>query len=571
MKEMSGQDRQNDGDALARRKRIAKSVGRVVGPLSGVFWTLVFITLLRTGYLSWIGITVGALFAGSAVASPILGWAGKRRLRWVTPGVHFGILALFLLSGVKAALWPRDDAWHPYRFDDELAAIEAKRAVPDAENAAHRYDALFARMDENDEPNFIFSGVVVRDELGTRPWRGEDYPQASQWLDSQAGLINELLEIGWMEKCRWPVQADTYDAYTVPYRKLNHSMKLLWAAGNRDLGEGRLDKALTEYFCILRIADHLHQQPSIVDSLTAFGHERFVLPMLRYVLVQSDLSAEKVAGIASRLPPAADSWPEEWERLSEFEKLRYMNLLGRLYEVDDKGTIRFAPVPAISPQDKQERGRGFPRLYWLMTMPRDPHRVRGMVDKYFAVFDPVVRSEYLPQTEEAEELSFGVPDAARAMCNFYRWFWETACFNERTYTEHRRLRDLGITARRGTWLVLGLRCYHDTHGAWPQTLDVIAEYVPAEAFVDPTAGGPFAYVLDGEGFKLYSKGDNRIDDGGRRGYVKALHKSEDDISMWPPPPPAEPPDKESLREELEAIYGKDWVEANVKDKGSDKR
>jgi uncharacterized pyridoxal phosphate-containing UPF0001 family protein len=40
---------------------------------------------------------------------------------------------------------------------------------------------------------------------------------------------------------------------------LNHSVKLLLAAGNRDLGEGRVAEALTKYFCILRIADHLHQ------------------------------------------------------------------------------------------------------------------------------------------------------------------------------------------------------------------------------------------------------------------------------------------------------------------------
>jgi hypothetical protein len=100
---------------------------------------------------------------------------------------------------------------------------------------------------------------------------------------------------------------------------------------------------------------------------------------------------------------------------------------------------------------------------------------------------------------------------------------------------------------------------------------MIAEYVPAEAFVDPMTSEAFVYALDGDSFRLYSRGINRADDGGRHGYVKALDKLEDDLSMWPPPPPPEPPDEESLREELESIYGKDWVEAHFKDKGSDKK
>jgi len=572
MKEMSEQDRRNDGDARARRQRIAMCVFRVVALLAGAFWMLVFIAALRTGYLSRIGITVGALLAGSVVASPILGWAGRRRPELICNGVHLGIVALFILSGARTLLWPGDSAtWRPYRFDDELAAIEAKRAIPDSENAARRYDAVFAERDEEDEPNFIFSGVTVRDELGSRPWKGDDYPQAAQWLDSQSGQIEKLLEIGRMEKCRWPVQADTYDDYTVAHRKLNHSVKLLWAAGNRDLGEGRITEALEKYFCILRMADHLHQQPSMVDSLTAFGSERFVLQMIRYVLAQSSLSAQNIAEIANRLPPATDPWPQEWETLSEFEKLRYMNLLGRLYEVNDNGAVSFAADFVISPKDRERTGK-IPRLYWLMSMPRDPHGVRGMADTYFAEFDAIVRSQGLPPIERHRETTWeSWADFAKMACNFYRWGAETLFFNGGDYIKYREARRPAITARRGAWLVLGLRRYRDAHGVWPQTLDAISEDVPAEAFVDPTAGEAFVYALDGDGFKLYSKGINRIDDGGRHGYVKALDKFEDDIPLWPPPPLTEPPDEGSIKKELQDIYGKDYVEATFQDKGSDKR
>ena len=178
----------------------------------------------------------------------------------------------------------------------------------------------------------------------------------------RADIIGRLLAIGQMEKCRWPVQADTYDEYTVPYKKLRRGMLLLIAAGNRDLGESRVADALTKYLCTLRIADHIHQQPSTVDSMTSFGCERDGLLMIRYMLVQSRLSNEDIAEIAKHLPPAADPWPEDRARLLEQEKLHYMNLLGRVYEVNKDGAIRFTTDLVISPKDGKESLRISPAL-----------------------------------------------------------------------------------------------------------------------------------------------------------------------------------------------------------------
>lgn len=576
MQKMPERDRESDQDRRAGRKRIARTIGRVIELLAGAVWLLLFIAVLRTGYLSWIGIAVGTLLAGSAVVSPLFGWAGKKRLGWVGFVVHVGFVALLILSGVRAMYRSGDnDAWHPYRFDGELAAIEAKRAVPDAENAALRYDALFARMDGNDEPNTIFSGVTVRDEFGTRPWKSVDHPQTSRWLDSQTGLIDELLEIGTMEKCRWPIHADADAGDAVPRKELRRGVQLLVACGNRDLGEDRIESALIKYFCVLRIADHLGQQTSTMDYLTAFGCEISAQQMIRHVLIESHLPVGLIAKIADHLPPVTDPWPQEWEALSEAERLRYMNLLGRLYEINDRGTVRFTtdlmPVFVDKFQsDDRDWTFKIPPLYWLMTMPRDPQAVHRLVDEYFAAFDPMLTSEHMPQTE-ADGLPPLLPELPRMFCNPYRWLWELTTFNDVEYAQYRRHLATGVVSRRGTWLVIGLRRYRDAHGAWPEGLDAVAEYVPAEALVDPMSGGAFVYVLDGDGFRLYSKGVNRIDEGGRYGYVKALDMSQDDIALWPPVPPPKPADEESRKKELEDIYGKDFVEAHLKHKGSDKR
>ncbi len=578
MEEMSELGRQTDA-IRTRRRRVVENVACIVGLLAAAFWLLVFAAVLRTGYLSRIGLTIGAIFCGSAMFSPIPGWVGRKRLGLVLLGVHIGMIVLAAIVCLSTSLGPQDTgAWRPYRFDDELAAIEAKRAVPDADNAARRYDSVFAGLDLADQPDFLFAGSFLRAEFGQHPWKAYDHPQVSDWLDSQSRIIEGLMAIGGIEKCRWPVQADTYDAYTVPYEKLRRSALLLIAAGNRDLGEGRVTEALAKYFCALRIADHLHQQPSQVDSLAGYYYEGVALRMMRQVLVQSSLSETDLAQIAGHLPPAADPWPEEWQRLSELEKLHYMNLLGRLYEVDEEGHVRFARKIVISPRNEREQRNPtrIPRLYWLMSMPRDPHAVRGIVDKYFATFDHRVGSSRSPQpAQEKRPPRVSVNDLSKAICNIHRWGLETMFFNERECVRHRRWCVPSFAARRGTWLILGLRRYHDAHGAWPRTLDAISEYVPAEAFVDPTNDEAFVYVIDDDGFRLYSKGPNRIDEGGRSGHVRASKKVEDDIWIWPPPAPKPPEDEltdDEVRKQMEQIYGKEYVETYMKKgKGSDKQ
>jgi hypothetical protein len=582
MDKKSEQNRLAGHGVLTRRQRIALAAFRVLGLVGGIFCLLVFLTVMRVGYLSSIGITLGALLTVPAIMGSVAGLAGRKRLEKLLSSVCVGTIIMIAIAGVLAFSRPQDSGtWHPYRFDGELAAIEAKRAVPDTENAAPRYEAVFRQTDERDEPNCLFTGTSrLRGEFQKQPWKSSDHPEASAWLDSRSQAIDTLLEIGRLEKCRWPVQADGSDKYTVPYGNLRHCTLLLIAAANRDLGEGRTSDALTKCLCTLRIADHIRQQPSQVDCFTGFGCEGNGLQIIRDLLVQYNLSDEDIARIAAHLPPAADPWPEEWARLLEHEKLHYMNFLGRLYERDDQGHVRFATRLALSAKDEQKRkdANNTDRLLWvrwLMTMPFDPHGVRSIADGYFTEVERLATAQHLPRMVRHEgHARPSWSDFAKAWRNAYRWGAETFFFNEHEYVEHRQRRTSYIAARRRTWLVLGLRRYRDAHGAWPQSLDTVSKYVPPEAFFDPTAEGPFVYAPDGDSFRLYSRDLNGIDEGGRRRYVKALHKSEDDIPIWPPPAP-EPEDKlteDELLKQMEQIYGKEYVETYMKkDKGSDKQ
>jgi hypothetical protein len=106
MEEMSEQDRQARDAKLARRKRIVVGVARAVGLVAVSFWLLVFLIVLRTGYLSRIGIAVGLLYLMPGLAAPLVGFAGKRRLEAFLSWLHTGQPLLVALVVGLVSVWP---------------------------------------------------------------------------------------------------------------------------------------------------------------------------------------------------------------------------------------------------------------------------------------------------------------------------------------------------------------------------------------------------------------------------------------------------------------------------------
>jgi len=529
-------EQQTANTTRSKRRRKLETIARILDLLLTSALVLVFIKVVLVAYLSWIGIAVGAFFVGLMVASSVLGLAGKKRLKRGLNWLWGGAVILVAVTVLAVLLWPEGNStWKPYSFDEKLAALEAKRAVPDQDNAAFRYESVFAAIDVNDRPrSFLRKDGAVRDELSGSPWKGVDYPEVSRWLDSQSEQIDQLLRIGKMEKCRWPVQADTYDEYTVPYKPLRHSVQLLVTAANRDLGEGRLERALAKYFCLLGIADHLYQQTQILDFHVGSSYERTAMQMIRRALVQGDLSVRDIDLVGKHLPPAADTWLQHWPGVLEFEKLRYMNLLARFYEVNEKSDVRLiaAFAPLLEDEQVEEHAARIDRLwqiYHLMHMPSDPQALQDMANRHFARFDRLLEPGYPPQAKAEEELFAISPNSMiKAICNTYRWAVEMMFFGECEYVELHHLHATQMAQRRGTWLVLALCKYRDMHGQWPETLDLISEYVPPEAFLDPTNGDKFVYRRDGDNFNLYGRGPNKIDEGGR-----FLSEGGDDWLIWP--------------------------------------
>lgn len=69
---------------------------------------------------------------------------------------------------------------------------------------------------------------------------------------------------------------------------------------------------------------------------------------------------------------------------------------------------------------------------------------------------------------------------------------------------------------------------------WPDLLSEIRDGSPEELFVDPTNNDSFVYKLTEDGFTLYSKGKNGIDEGGEYKGAWPENPKPDDLLIWPP-------------------------------------
>lgn len=61
---------------------------------------------------------------------------------------------------------------------------------------------------------------------------------------------------------------------------------------------------------------------------------------------------------------------------------------------------------------------------------------------------------------------------------------------------------------------LALGAYRDAHGSWPNVLTDLSPEILKVVPPDPYVDAPFVYRVEADGYRLYSVGENRVDDGG---------------------------------------------------------
>jgi len=344
-------------------------------------------------------------------------------------------------------------------IDEQLAAIEAARAIPDSKNAAILYDQLLQNPNAsiNDQSELLGQDVVV---TRNQTWIESDYPKLAVWIKDHQWLTNELVRITQLEKCRFPLIVEPYRIIQV--KRLSTMRKwafFLCQAANYDIGEGRIDDAITKWQCLIQIGKHLSQQSQLIEYVTGTGIESMGIMRTTRFLAECNVSEEQLLETESFKVQTHDDWAAVVDRIRPVEEIGKQIFISQLSPID-----RF----------KYKFGLG---------------QFKGWNDNY-----QIVHGKY-PRM---------------------------------------------LVIHRGLYIMVALRRYKNEHGRWPQSLDQIKPQVGKDILTDPHTNGPFVYKLTEDGFILYSKGRNGVDNGGRRSTAsgtntKSLKSAEDDILIWPTP------------------------------------
>ena len=484
----------------------------------------------------------------------------KPAVKWFWAGVGAVVIALIIW-----VFLPDRGEWQPftYNFDKELAALEAKRAIPDSENAAVIYSLLLEIDDEEDEsePNFLSDGCY--DITGTGPWLSEDHPEIAQWLKGQESKIETLLEASKVEKCRFPINANimTFDQQTDRLAAMRRWAYLLSRVANNDLGEGRINQAFEKYIAVLQMGSHQCQQVTLVEMMVGLAVEALALRRFDRFIVTGNAAEDHLTIIEEALTGIEHDWSSDFSRIFEYEKLLARSMLSNSYEENPEGKTRLSQDPLVEAranakalvEDEEmkkmltdEQMRRISKLSLPLTyrqrkvlkastilswffMPSTPEKAGKIIDASYERLYTMAEPNFDWQKEPKK---FSLTSAKFN----YRFTTEMLVYIlEPVYYSIHDIYLRTVATKKGSQIIVALRRYKNKNGTWPQTLDEIEPLAPAEIFVDPFNNGPFVYKFTDDSFMLYSKGKNNIDEKGEYNYDYEEEKAEpDDWLIWPP-------------------------------------
>jgi len=445
-------------------------------------------------------------------------------------------------AGIVIALiiWvflPEDSqGWRPYTFDEDLAALEAKYAIPDSENAATIYNALLEDCDPNEmHPDLLDPNL---DSLTRRePWSGKDHPELAKWLKGHEETLAALIRAGEKEKCHFVICANHAELGRIMKRlsPIRRWAFLLIRAANNDLAEERIEQALEKQMAVLQMAKHQLQQSTVIEMLVGKAIEALAIGQFKRFIVTGGAAEKHVSVIEKAVTDIKHDWTYDWPRILDCEKLLMKNMFcGFFYEVNTEGKTRLnrgaTGYMRTERQVKTVRRPGYWRrksnkaktIVWWFYLPPTHKKGGQIIDTSYEMLYKMTEPDF-DWAKETEKSSTMI------RLNYQYLVEHLVGALEPSY---HRIHDIYLRTaaeQRGTLLTIALRRYMNENGQWPETLEDIKSLAPEEILIDPINGGSFVYKLTEENFTLYSKGKNNIDNGGERD----PESGDDDWLIWP--------------------------------------
>jgi hypothetical protein len=303
------------------------------------------------------------------------------------------------------------------------------------------------------------------------------------------------------------------------------------------------------------MAKHLCQQPDNLNILVGFSIEDLCFGGIKNFVIWRDSNESYISKMEQDVSAIRHDFISDLSTFITLEKLILKNTFGGLfYEVNSKGKARLSrdPLALIRNQAKEQLAKGMwdddtetrtymqqfvrPSGFWgkrgkkiqtivlWLFVPKTPEKLSRIVDDCFEKLYMMTKPDF-DWSKEPQKVPI------ESFCQFqwnFRYITELmAQSNEILYFGLHDDYLRNSAKQRGTLLIIALRRYKNTYSHWPENLEEVKPFAPAGIFVDPINNDSFIYKLTDDGFKLYSKGKNNIDEDGQ-------HKGGcDDWQIWP--------------------------------------
>ena len=438
----------------------------------------------------------------------------------VTPENNAGVL---LVQAIGPAIFDVDASsrWLETLGIDDLPAegdyfISFRRFLENREDSPSATDPDQA-ADEYEDPRDRVSRAIEA------PWRTEDFPDISAWLEAIDGPLALAVEASSRPRYYIPLlSADDHDSMldvVIPtLTRIAGLSKALTARAMRKLSDGDVAGSRRDLMACHRLARLLGQGMSIVSRLVMIAIDADACQGVIAAATSGKLPSADARAILADLQklPALPHTAEAMDRCERLFSLDCITQLsrGRSYEAEAEAT---GPLAALAGQmDWDLMLREFNQYFNRMAaIQRMPHAERTEANRLLEKECDAFFEDGLTSGIKTILFRLGGRPFRKNMTRQVSRILLSLLMP--TLNRASELYDIARMKFELTKLALALAAMKEETGAYPADLNALTpEYVP-EIPQDLFSLKPLIYRRTEKGYVLYSVGCNMIDDGGREG------------------------------------------------------
>jgi hypothetical protein len=346
-------------------------------------------------------------------------------------------------------------------------------------------------------------------------------PEIQEWLDANRAAVAEMRDGNQFEYNGLELESENGDLigallpHLSKYRGLTRAMV---TDGQRMLADGDTVGATDAYLDAITAGQNAGRGQTLIDSLVGTAMQATGTEAL---LDAFDRAGDDFDyGQLARRMEESKRPARPMTELVQFERSMFMDTAQRLFEMDPatgkpvvtrESVASFEALPIFADPERQAELNE-------QLLGLDFDETRKAADEFY---DSVTRALEMPfpnQSAAFAEIEKGIETHTNPMLRTMLPAMSRASF----------LTARGQAGQRGAELITNIRAYQQQYGELPESLEVFGDSAFA---VDPFSGGHFRYVREGDSFRVYSTGQNGLDDGG----VHDPRAEQNDYVIWPRP------------------------------------